>query len=123
MTPSNGSADEAPDHAFVSCPSCGSKAAASWSFCRSCQSSLDDARPVERGPRGMDGALDIGETGCPKCGHEEAEVDEIATTGSGLSRLFDVQTRRFRVVTCSNCGYSEFYRGGDADVLVDLFLG
>jgi len=60
---------------------------------------------------------------CPKCGHEDAEVDEVATTGMGLTRLFDLQNRRFQVVTCTNCGYMEFYRGRDADVVADLFLG
>lgn len=30
--------------------------------------------------------------GCSKCGHDEAEVGEMSTTGSGLSRLIDVQT-------------------------------
>ncbi|MFB6310274.1 MAG: zinc ribbon domain-containing protein [Salinirussus sp.] len=63
------------------------------------------------------------ESGCPKCGNEDAEVDTIATTGAGLSRLFDVQTRQFRVVTCTNCGYSELYRGQDTEIILDLFLG
>lgn len=27
--------------------------------------------------------------GCIKCGHTEAEISEIATTGTGLSKLFD----------------------------------
>jgi predicted nucleic-acid-binding Zn-ribbon protein len=61
--------------------------------------------------------------GCPKCGHDETSVDDVATTGMGLTRLFDVQNRRFKAVTCTNCGYTEFYRGHDADVVVDLFLG
>jgi predicted nucleic-acid-binding Zn-ribbon protein len=119
-TPDDGESD--PD--FVYCASCGSKAPTSWSFCRSCQSSLDDARPASDGPAGWkDDVRTIEETGCPKCGHEEAEVDEITTTGAGLSKLFDVQNRRFQVVSCTNCGYSELYRGHDADVIVDLFLG
>lgn len=124
MTPSNGSAEaEEPD--FVVCASCGAKAKTAWSFCRSCQSSLDDAQPPEAADFGIDtsDAPDLGETGCPKCGHEDAEVDEIATTGTGFSRLFDVQNRRFSVVTCRNCGYTEFYRGPEADVILDLFFG
>jgi hypothetical protein len=117
--------DEAADHAFVYCASCGSKAATSWSYCRSCQSSLDDARPPESGldRLGVDDALDMGESGCPKCGHDEVDVDEVATTGTGLTRLFDVQNRQFQAVTCTNCGYTEFYRSRDGDVIVDLFLG
>ena len=63
--------------------------------------------------------------GCPKCGHTETTVDSISTTGSGLSKMFDIQTKKFKVVSCANCGYSELYRnvgsaGGD---IVDIFLG
>ncbi len=65
------------------------------------------------------------ENGCPKCGGQHAEVSEIATTGTGLSRLFDVQLNQFQVVSCTNCGYSELYkmkrsRGKD---IVDFFFG
>lgn len=63
--------------------------------------------------------------GCPKCDHDEVDVGSISTTGSGLSKLFDVQMNNFEVVSCTNCGYTELYRadrsrGGD---LADVFLG
>lgn len=61
--------------------------------------------------------------GCPKCGHTETEIDEIATSGTGLSKMFDIQNRSFKVVTCANCGYSELYRGQSTGNMVDLFLG
>ena len=61
--------------------------------------------------------------GCPKCGHTETEVDDIATSGTGLSKIFDVQNRRFRVISCANCGYSELYKGGKTSDMVDLFFG
>ena len=64
-----------------------------------------------------------GHDGCPKCGHTETEIDEIATSGTGLSKLFDVQNRSFQVVSCANCGYSELYRGQSSGTMVDLFLG
>jgi predicted nucleic-acid-binding Zn-ribbon protein len=57
--------------------------------------------------------------GCPKCGHTETET----TTGGGLSKFFDVQNRRFQVVSCLNCGYSELYRGQSSGDIVDVFLG
>ncbi|UPM44756.1 zinc ribbon domain-containing protein [Halocatena salina] len=63
--------------------------------------------------------------GCPKCSHTEAEVGTISTTGGGLSKLFDIQTNSFKVVSCTNCGYSELYRdpsSGTSDI-VDIFLG
>lgn len=63
--------------------------------------------------------------GCPKCGGQKAEVSEIATTGTGFSRLFDVQLNQFQVVSCTSCGYSELYkkqRSKGKDV-IDFFLG
>jgi predicted nucleic-acid-binding Zn-ribbon protein len=65
------------------------------------------------------------EDGCPKCGHTDAEVGSVSMTGGGLSKLFDVQTNSFEVVSCTNCGYSEFYRdvGSSRSDLVDVFFG
>ncbi len=48
---------------------------------------------------------------CPKCGGRKPEVDEIRTTGAGFTRFFNIQNRRFTSVSCSNCGYTEFYKG------------
>ncbi|WP_313694347.1 zinc ribbon domain-containing protein [Halorarum halobium] len=63
--------------------------------------------------------------GCPKCGHTDAEVGSISTTGGGLSKMFDIQTNKFRVVSCTSCGYSELYRdvGSSGSDLVDVFFG
>ncbi|ELY68780.1 zinc ribbon domain-containing protein [Natrinema versiforme] len=61
--------------------------------------------------------------GCPKCDHTETEIDEISTTGGGLSKMFDIQNRSFMVVSCTNCGYSELYKGQSSGNMVDLFLG
>lgn len=66
-----------------------------------------------------------GNDGCPKCGHDEADVGNISTTGSGLSKMFDIQTNNFRTVSCTNCGYTELYADVDsagAD-LADVFFG
>ena len=66
-----------------------------------------------------------GESGCPKCGHTDASVGDISTTGSGLSKMFDIQTNKFRTVTCTNCGYTELYKdvGSSGGDLVDIFFG
>jgi predicted nucleic-acid-binding Zn-ribbon protein len=66
-----------------------------------------------------------GEDGCPKCGHTDAEVGSIAATGSGLSKMFDIQTETFRTVTCTGCGYTELYAdvGSMGSDLVDVFFG
>ncbi|XVH30971.1 zinc ribbon domain-containing protein [Haloferacaceae archaeon DSL9] len=53
---------------------------------------------------------DSTDRGCPKCGRTETEVDDISTTG--LSKFFDIKNRRFRVVSCTNCGHAELYKDG-----------
>lgn len=65
------------------------------------------------------------EKGCIKCGHQEAKTKEIATTGTGLSRMFDIQHNKFIVVYCTNCGYSEFYNSetSKASNVLDFFFG
>lgn len=68
-------------------------------------------------------SLAAGDDGCPKCGHEETETDEIATSGTGLTKLFDVQNRAFVVVSCANCGYSELYKGQSTGNAIDFFIG
>jgi predicted nucleic-acid-binding Zn-ribbon protein len=65
------------------------------------------------------------DSGCPKCGHRDAITDTISTTGGGLSKMFDVQTKRFEVVSCANCGYSELYRSDrrSGSDIADVFFG
>ncbi|ATW88367.1 hypothetical protein halTADL_1612 [Halohasta litchfieldiae] len=67
---------------------------------------------------------DMDDSGCPKCDHTEAEVDKISTTGSGLSKLFDIQNRGFKTVSCTNCGYTELYKSdAGSSNLIDVFFG
>ncbi|MGQ8338457.1 zinc ribbon domain-containing protein [Sunxiuqinia sp. A32] len=49
---------------------------------------------------------------CPKCGGRKPGVDEIRTTGSGFTKYFNIQNRKFTAISCSSCGFTEFYRGG-----------
>ena len=51
---------------------------------------------------------------CPKCGNRKADVDQIRTTGSGFTKYFNIQNRKFTTVTCSRCGFTEFYKGGSS---------
>lgn len=67
---------------------------------------------------------------CPKCSAPRPVVRKISTTGSGLSRLFDIQHLKYYAVSCIQCGYTELYdasvidknRGRLADIL-DIILG
>ena len=61
---------------------------------------------------------------CPKCQNRSFETDVMSTTGGGLSRIFDIQSRRYTTVSCSNCGYTEIFkkqRGSTLENIFDLF--
>ncbi|MCK4530010.1 MAG: zinc ribbon domain-containing protein [Candidatus Marinimicrobia bacterium] len=62
---------------------------------------------------------------CPKCGSRKYELDEIRTTGGGLSKLLDVQNKKFTVVSCEKCKYSELYKANTSMLgnIFDLFVG
>ncbi|AYC29865.1 zinc ribbon domain-containing protein [Paenisporosarcina cavernae] len=63
--------------------------------------------------------------GCIKCGGNEVGEKEISTTGTGLSKLIDLQHNQFRVVFCKKCGYSELYNKQSSSTgnIIDLFFG
>lgn len=46
---------------------------------------------------------------CARCKHQGATAQRLAMSGTGLSRLFEVQPYRYAFVSCSNCGYTEVY--------------
>ena len=65
------------------------------------------------------------DTVCPKCNSGKLSTGEVRMAGGGLSRLFDVQNKRFETVSCDECGYTEFYKKDRdrAGEVLDLFLG
>jgi hypothetical protein len=46
---------------------------------------------------------------CPKCEHRGAHVERLAMSGTGLSRLLEIQAYRYAFASCNNCGYTEVY--------------
>jgi len=46
---------------------------------------------------------------CSKCNSIGAQVSEVAMTGTGLSRLFDIQHNEFLFISCKQCGYTEVF--------------
>lgn len=58
---------------------------------------------------------------CPKCDNRSYETDTIATTGSGLSKIFDLQNRKFTTVSCGRCGYTEMYKGNKSSTIENIF--
>lgn len=63
--------------------------------------------------------------GCIKCGSTDADKKEVAMSGTGLSKMFDVQNNQFIVVSCKSCGYSEFYnkKSSAGSNILDFFFG
>ena len=113
----------------VYCPECGTKASADWAFCRHCEASLADAAPaggdlhVRTDGDDVDLSEHVGEVaGCEKCGHADVDVQDVAASSDGFARLLDVQSRRFRAVSCARCGYTEFYRGRRPNEAAALFV-
>ena len=47
---------------------------------------------------------------CPKCNNTTYEAGEMRATGGTLSKIFDVQNKKFSSVTCTKCTYTEFYK-------------
>ena len=66
---------------------------------------------------------------CPKCSSRDPNVRKVALTGAGLSRIFDWQHLVYYAVSCSTCGYTEFYDaktfGDESKVMsiLDLLFG
>lgn len=67
----------------------------------------------------------MNEKGCLKCGSRDAGTKDVAMTGTGLSKMFDIQNNQFTVVYCNKCGYSEFYnkQASGASNILDFFFG
>ncbi|UVI28018.1 zinc ribbon domain-containing protein [Paenibacillus spongiae] len=68
---------------------------------------------------------------CSKCGGEECSVQEVAMTGTGLSKLLDIQHHHYLYVSCENCGFVEIYnpdvlrrmKSGTMGTVLDTFFG
>lgn len=46
---------------------------------------------------------------CSKCKETDCGIKEVAMTGTGLSKLFDIQHNHYLFVSCLNCGFVEIY--------------
>ena len=58
---------------------------------------------------------------CDKCAGTRYESGEIRTTGSGISRLLNLQHKRFATVSCTDCGYTEIYRMAGGGTVGNIF--
>lgn len=46
---------------------------------------------------------------CARCHQHGATVQQLAMSGTGLSRLLEIQPYRYVFCSCNNCGYTEVY--------------
>ena len=57
---------------------------------------------------------------CPKCGGQTCDISEIRGAGGFLTKVFDVQSKRFTTVTCTHCKYTELFKA-DSSMLGNIF--
>ncbi|MFD2670526.1 zinc ribbon domain-containing protein [Marinicrinis sediminis] len=67
---------------------------------------------------------------CVKCAGHACVAKEVAMTGTGLSKMFDIQHNRFLFVSCEGCGYVEVYnpkilngKSGQLGNIMDVLFG
>jgi predicted nucleic-acid-binding Zn-ribbon protein len=46
---------------------------------------------------------------CKRCKSRGAHAERLAMSGTGWSRLLDIQPHRYVFLSCRNCGYTEVY--------------
>ena len=46
---------------------------------------------------------------CAKCGQHGAHVEKLSISGTGISRLLEIQPYRYIFASCHNCGFTEIY--------------
>lgn len=47
---------------------------------------------------------------CPKCRNTDYETGQLRAAGGFLTKVFDVQSKRFTTVSCTQCKYTEIYK-------------
>ena len=62
---------------------------------------------------------------CPKCQNTQYETGQLRAAGGFWTKVFNVQSKKFTTVTCSNCRYTEMYHADSSKLgnIFDLFVG
>ncbi|KAL9652492.1 hypothetical protein ABK040_000064 [Willaertia magna] len=51
---------------------------------------------------------------CEKCGSQHYRLGEVRSCGSLMAKIFNVQNRRFTTITCTQCGYTQFFESSQS---------
>lgn len=108
---------------MIECPWCSSQVQLDQNVCPACKHEvlaehLEPAfRDQDNSPLESEIALDELDTEaiianaykCPKCKHDECDINEIAMTGAGLSKVLNIQYHHYLYVSCMHCGFVEIY--------------
>jgi len=57
---------------------------------------------------------------CVKCGNSSYDISEFRATGGFFTKIFNVQTKKFTTVSCTQCKYTEIYQA-DSSMLGNIF--
>lgn len=68
---------------------------------------------------------------CAKCGETHCHTKEVAMSGTGLSKIFDIDYNHYLFVSCENCGFVEVYNPnilegktrGQLGTIMDVLFG
>jgi len=62
---------------------------------------------------------------CPKCGNKYFNLGQVYMAGSLITKIFNIQNRKFSSFTCTKCTYTEFYQipAKRALNVLDFFVG
>eukprot|EP00762_Andalucia_godoyi_P003642 ANDGO_00704.mRNA.1 Uncharacterized protein YpzJ len=61
---------------------------------------------------------------CPKCGYQEYSVDEMREVDGLLTKMLNIQRRKFLTVSCTRCGYTDMFERASSPLstVVDVVL-
>ncbi|WP_350356219.1 zinc ribbon domain-containing protein [Cohnella hashimotonis] len=139
----------------MECPYCQAEIELAAGRCPSCKRKLyevteadfEEAAPDRAAPEG-DESADSSDNGAPagmsevaamledrfvcrRCGNNGGVAKQVAMTGTGLSKLWDIQHHHYLFVSCERCGAVEIYdpemllgrKPGSLGTALDLLFG
>ena len=62
---------------------------------------------------------------CPKCGCDSYTTDQFQATGGTITKLLDIQNKKFSTITCTRCRFTEMYQADSSQLenILDLLIG